>query len=416
MRTIRSSYKPQVRGALAGRERVVRASACAIALIGAISLAFSTPAWAQAEPLTITGANILGCTNDTSTGNIGSAFTQRIYATGGNPGAGTYYWYPTPGTSLPSGLALGLDQNRLPTLGVIEGDGTPSDMPPPGDYPFSLRVSDRPLGTPGANFVQGPFNLHVGPDSASIACTPDIWTLTQFPAQPPNLIGMAIADRPFTATLPILGGRAPWTMQITSGSLPKGLLFNTLTGAVYGEISSLDHVGPGPYPFTVQITDCVPATSSTPCGPGPQLTKTVSNTFEVIVCGVGDANYPCPQSPSRTHDFNGDHFSDLLFQVFNGPGSGSLAIWLADGSQILQSAGIGSVAGTWSAVGQRDFNGDGKADILWRDSGGNIALWLMNGLQLTSGSSLGNVPVNWTIDGTADLFASGSGDGHTVAR
>jgi hypothetical protein len=38
------------------------------------------------------------------------------------------------------------------------------------------------------------------------------------------------------------------------------------------------------------------------------------------------------------------------------------------GNQLLQGGGIGSVPSTWNIVGRRDFNGDGKADLLWNDT------------------------------------------------
>ena len=38
-------------------------------------------------------------------------------------------------------------------------------------------------------------------------------------------------------------------------------------------------------------------------------------------------------------------------------------------------------------AGVADFNGDGKRDILWRDSLGNVSLWLMDGLNVISGIS-----------------------------
>jgi len=32
-----------------------------------------------------------------------------------------------------------------------------------------------------------------------------------------------------------------------------------------------------------------------------------------------------------------------------------------------------------------DFNGDGKADVLWQNSSGACAIWLMNGITYSSG-------------------------------
>jgi hypothetical protein len=46
----------------------------------------------------------------------------------------------------------------------------------------------------------------------------------------------------------------------------------------------------------------------------------------------------------------------------------------------------------------RDFNGDGKSDILWRDASSNtVAIWQMNGLQIVKGYSVGMVPGNRLI-------------------
>ncbi len=112
-----------------------------------------------------------------------------------------------------------------------------------------------------------------------------------------------------------------------------------------------------------------------------------------------------------THDFNGDGYSDILWR---GNSSGDLAIWEMNGGTILNgtNAGLGSVPTTFAIVGQRDFNGDGNADILWRDTSGNLAIWEMNGItvlnQNTSG--LGNVPTNWSVAGTGDFNGDGKGD------
>ena len=51
-----------------------------------------------------------------------------------------------------------------------------------------------------------------------------------------------------------------------------------------------------------------------------------------------------------------------------------------NGSAVTSStAAVGNIAMAWSVVGTGDFNGDGKSDIVWRDSGGNTSIWLMNG-------------------------------------
>ncbi len=66
--------------------------------------------------------------------------------------------------------------------------------------------------------------------------------------------------------------------------------------------------------------------------------------------------------------------------------------------------------GTWSIVGQRDFKGDGKANLLWQDTSGNTAMWFMNGTPVGSAVSLGNIPTSWSVIGTGDFNGDGFGD------
>jgi hypothetical protein len=46
-----------------------------------------------------------------------------------------------------------------------------------------------------------------------------------------------------------------------------------------------------------------------------------------------------------------------------------------NGSNLLASAALGYVPTTWTVVGTGDFDGNGMADILWRDNLGNTAIW-----------------------------------------
>jgi Pro-kumamolisin, activation domain/FG-GAP-like repeat len=108
---------------------------------------------------------------------------------------------------------------------------------------------------------------------------------------------------------------------------------------------------------------------------------------------------------TNTHDLNGDGMSDLAWS-----NAGNIAVWLMNGAQVLSAAGIGIVPTSWSIVGQRDFNGDGRYDFLWRDSSGNIAIWLLNGTQVVSSLGIGNIATTWTVVGTGDFNGDNLGD------
>ena len=52
----------------------------------------------------------------------------------------------------------------------------------------------------------------------------------------------------------------------------------------------------------------------------------------------------------------------------------------------------------WVVCATGDYNGDGKADILWTNTiTGERAMWLMNGLTTSDGGTMGVVPVAWAI-------------------
>jgi hypothetical protein len=115
--------------------------------------------------------------------------------------------------------------------------------------------------------------------------------------------------------------------------------------------------------------------------------------------------------PTATHDFNGDGKSDILWRNTNG----DTEIWLmtvsgSGGAQILSSMDYGIVPTSWTSVGQRDFNGDGMGDLLWRDTSGDTSIWFMNGTTVASSVSVGNIPTNWSVVATGDFNGDGIGD------
>jgi hypothetical protein len=68
-----------------------------------------------------------------------------------------------------------------------------------------------------------------------------------------------------------------------------------------------------------------------------------------------------------------------------------------NGAQVLQAAIIGNAPTAWTIAATGDFNGDGKSDILWRDTGGNVTMWFLNGAQVSSAAGVGNVSTVWSI-------------------
>ena len=111
---------------------------------------------------------------------------------------------------------------------------------------------------------------------------------------------------------------------------------------------------------------------------------------------------------SSPHDFNANSMSDILFR--NSSAGGTVAMWLMNGASVASSGNVATVPNTYTIVGQRDFDDDGKADLLWRDTSGNVYMWFMNGPTMSSSANLGNVPNTWTVLGTADMNGDGLGD------
>jgi phospholipase/lecithinase/hemolysin len=109
---------------------------------------------------------------------------------------------------------------------------------------------------------------------------------------------------------------------------------------------------------------------------------------------------------AAVHDVNGDGKSDIVWRDT----SGDIAVWEMNGAATIANGALGNVPTTWSIVAVRDFNSDSKFDLLWRDTSGNTSIWFMNGTSVASTASLGNIPINWKVAGTGDFNSDGYGD------
>jgi chitodextrinase len=109
-------------------------------------------------------------------------------------------------------------------------------------------------------------------------------------------------------------------------------------------------------------------------------------------------------------DFDGDGKADILWR--NGA-TGDNLLWSMNGATIVSALAVNAVPDlTWSVAGAGDFDGDGKADILWRNqTSGQNSIWFMNGAAMTSGPLItAMADMGWSIAGTGDFDGDGKAD------
>jgi len=109
---------------------------------------------------------------------------------------------------------------------------------------------------------------------------------------------------------------------------------------------------------------------------------------------VGDAAW----APVATGDFNADGKPDM---VWRNTTSGRVIVWFMDGLTTTGTAVIWPVTNAgdslWVPMAAGDFNGDGKTDLVWRNSStGRVIVWYMNGVTTTG------TAVIWTASNPGD--------------
>jgi hypothetical protein len=117
-----------------------------------------------------------------------------------------------------------------------------------------------------------------------------------------------------------------------------------------------------------------------------------------------------------TGDFNGDGKPDILWRNTS---TGQNYVWYmrgVNGATRASGSWIEIVADlSWTIVGAGDFNSEGKPDILWRNTAtGQNYVWYMNGANgatRASGAWIETVAdLNWKIVGTGDFNSDGKRD------
>ena len=113
-------------------------------------------------------------------------------------------------------------------------------------------------------------------------------------------------------------------------------------------------------------------------------------------------------------DFSHDGQNDILWHH---QGTGDLYVWfmkgvVASGGGYLSTSRLADT--NWQIRGIADFDGDGQQDILWQHQvDGRLYVWFMNGLTVVNGSYLtpsAFTDTQWVIRGVADFDGDGKAD------
>src|SRR5439155_143870 len=110
-------------------------------------------------------------------------------------------------------------------------------------------------------------------------------------------------------------------------------------------------------------------------------------------------------------DFDGDGKDDILWR---NPATGQDYIYFMNGTTVLMEGVLRQVADlNWKIAGVGDFDGDGKADILWRNSStGQNYIYFMDGTTIkpTEGFIWTVADQGWQVAGIGDFDGDGKDD------
>ncbi|KJU83745.1 hypothetical protein MBAV_004061 [Candidatus Magnetobacterium bavaricum] len=107
-------------------------------------------------------------------------------------------------------------------------------------------------------------------------------------------------------------------------------------------------------------------------------------------------------------DFNGDGMADILWRDGQ---TWDTVVWLMDGPQVSQYGSVASVDSNWQVQGIGTFNQNGNSDIIWRNvESGDVAIWQMNGTSIAGVKHTAAVGTKWQVRGIGDVNGDGQND------
>ena len=143
-------------------------------------------------------------------------------------------------------------------------------------------------------------------------------------------------------------------------------------------------------------------------------------TREIITRLGEEVSMPSSWDVASVADFSGDGKADVMWRQNS---TGRVMVWQMNGGEVASTTDVTS-GGTalimpgvgWTPIGSGDLTGDGKADVLWRHKTGALRLWEMDGAVATTSGAITNagaaqsMPLNWNVEGIGDYDGDGKAD------
>ncbi len=139
------------------------------------------------------------------------------------------------------------------------------------------------------------------------------------------------------------------------------------------------------------------------------FTVTIFDPYAAVLGSTTTATVNVLDNDTVKSDFSGTPDGSIDIVLRNSV-NGDLLVWMMDGTDQVDELELPRLGTSWRLVGVGDFNADGKADLLWRNSATfATVIAYMNGTSMTSFQTTQSVPdPNWNVAAVGDL----SGDGY----